>query len=166
MNRFPRWTCQSLSLIHIYIDPMFHRYVLGIPGMNLDSFFLEEGAVKENFVRSAERAGAGIAVIEGVMGYYDGVGGIDTRASAYDIARITETPVILVMDGKGASLSLAATVKGFAALRKDSRIEGIILNRTSPSVCGRLKERIEAETGIPAVSYTHLDVYKRQFLQF
>lgn len=134
-----------------YIDPMFHRYVLGIPGMNLDSFFLEEGAVKENFVRSAEKAGAGIAVIEGVMGYYDGVGGIDTRASAYDIARITETPVILVMDGKGASLSLAATVKGFAALRKDSRIEGIILNRTSPSVCGRLKERIEAETGIPVV---------------
>ena len=59
--------------------------------------------------------------------------------------------MILVLDGKGASLSLAATVKGFAALRKDSRIEGIILNRTSPSVCGRLKERIEAETGIPVV---------------
>lgn len=73
------------------------------------------------------------------MGYYDGVGGIDTRASAYDIARITETPEILVMDGKGASLSLAATVKGFAALRKDSRIEGIILNRTSPSVCGPIE---------------------------
>ena len=65
--------------------------------------------------------------------------GNDTRASAYDIARHNRDPVILVLDGKGASLSLAATVKGICSLRKDSRIEGIILNRPSPSGWGRLK---------------------------
>ena len=119
--------------------------------MNLDSFFMEEEALKANFIRSMERCGADIAVIEGVMGYYDGVGGTGTQASAYDISRITRTPVILVVDGKGASLSLAATVKGFAELRRDSRIEGVILNRTSPAVCKRLKERIEEESGIPVL---------------
>lgn len=134
-----------------YIDPMFHRYVLQIPGANLDSFFLDEEEVERSFNRTIVRNGSDIAVIEGVMGYYDGVGGIHTQASAYDISRITRTPVILILDGKGASLSLAATVKGFAGFRPDSRIEGVILNRTSPAVAARLAKQIEAETGIPVV---------------
>lgn len=134
-----------------YIDPMFHRYVLRIPGANLDSFFLDEEGVERSFNRTIVRNRSDIAVIEGVMGYYDGVGGIHTQASAYDISRITRTPVILILDGKGASLSLAATVKGFADFRPDSRIEGVILNRTSPAVAAKLEKQIEAETGIPVV---------------
>lgn len=134
-----------------YIDPMFHRHVLQIPGANLDSFFLDEKEVEGSFNRTIKRNGADIAVIEGVMGYYDGVGGIHTKASAYDVSRITRTPVILILDGKGASLSLAAEIKGFAGFRPDSRIEGVILNRTSPAAAGRLAGQIEAETGIPVV---------------
>lgn len=134
-----------------YIDPMFHRHVLRIPGANLDSFFLDEEEVEKSFHRTVGKNGADIAVIEGVMGYYDGVGGIRTQASSYDISRITGMPAILILDGKGASLSLAATVKGFAGFRPDSRIEGVILNRTSPASAGRIAAQIESETGIPVV---------------
>ena len=74
-----------------------------------------------------------MTVIEGVMGYYDGLGGDKTQASAYHIAAITETPAILVVNGKGAGLSLAALVQGFAQFRKDSHIAAVVANRTTPS---------------------------------
>ncbi len=131
-----------------YIDPMFHQYVLGIPGCNLDSFFLPPQKVKQLFVDRWRKAPQGaVAVIEGVMGYYDGVAGISTQASAYDIACLTESPVILVIDGRGSSLSLAALVKGFLEYKKDSRIAGVILNRTSPMMEKRLRPYLE-ELGI------------------
>jgi cobyrinic acid a,c-diamide synthase len=128
-----------------YIDPMFHQYVLGIQGYNLDSFFLPEEQVRELLADKTRRCD--MAVIEGVMGYYDGVAGISTQASAYDIARITDTPVILIVDGKKSSLSIAALVKGFQEYRADSRITGVILNRTSAMMERRLRPCIE-ELGI------------------
>mgnify|MGYP000621095063 FL=1 len=91
-----------------YIDPMFHRYVLGIPGRNLDSFFLPPEGVREVLADAVREEQAGIAVLEGVMGYYDGLGGTETSASSWEIAEITDTPAILVLDCKGASLSAAA----------------------------------------------------------
>lgn len=127
-----------------YIDPMFHQYVLGIPGCNLDSFFLPPERLRGLFV---EKAAGRLAVIEGVMGYYDGVAGISTWASTYEIAGITETPVILIVDGKTSSLSLAALVKGFLEYRPDSRIGGVILNRVSPMMEKRLRPCLE-ELGI------------------
>lgn len=124
-----------------YIDPMFHKHVLHISGTNLDSFFLEAREVRAQLFKSFSLAGQGceeergrMAVLEGVMGYYDGLGGSSMRASTYDIARITETPVILILDCKGASVSLAATAAGFLNYRKDSRIAGVIMNRVSPAV--------------------------------
>ena len=78
------------------------------------------------------------------MGYYDGIGGTTFQASAWEIADITETPVILVVDGKGSSLSVAAQIHGFLTFRPDSRIEGVILNRTSPEMVKRLKPQLEA----------------------
>ncbi len=128
-----------------YIDPAFHSYVLGIRGYNLDSFFLEDKAVEAFFRQKAK--GRDLAVIEGVMGYYDGIAGTSTRASTYDIARITDTPVILVADGKKCSLSMAALVKGFVEYRQDSRIAGVILNRTSPAMEERLRPCLE-EVGV------------------
>lgn len=125
-----------------YIDPMFHHYVLGIPGCNLDSFFLSKDRVGQLF-REKTR-GKDLAVIEGVMGYYDGVAGTSTQASAYEIAAVTDTPVILVVDGKGSSLSLAALVKGFLEYRADSRITAVILNRVSPMMAERLRPCLEA----------------------
>lgn len=133
-----------------YIDPMFHKYVLGITGGNLDSFFSDENQIKSQLVQAA--ANSRISVIEGVMGYYDGIGGTDTSASSYEIARITKTPVILVVDGRGASLSIAAVVKGFLEYREYSWIQGVILNRVSEALYLRLKPLIE-ELGVVLVGY-------------
>lgn len=133
-----------------YIDPMFHKKVLGIPGCNLDSFFLEPEQLRDLFCR--ETAELEAAVVEGVMGYFDGVGGM-SWGSSWDIARILKLPVILVVDGHGASLSVLAQIKGFldyqpTGEREENRIAGVILNRTSPSMCSVLKPRIEKELGI------------------
>lgn len=129
--------CVSFKCGPDYIDPMFHRYVLGVQGYNLDSFFLPPDEVLRLFSEKAWKAD--MAVIEGVMGYYDGVAGVTSQASAYEIAKITDTPVILVVDGKKSSLSLAALVKGFLDYEQDSRICGVILNRTSAMMAQRLR---------------------------
>lgn len=126
-----------------YIDPMFHKQVLGIPGGNLDSFFLSKEALKAQYQQ--KNAGFDLAVMEGVMGYYDGLGGISTQASTYEVAQAVDVPVILILDGKGASLSLAAMLRGFLQYQKDSHIVGVILNRTSPMIGAQLKPVLEAE---------------------
>ena len=126
-----------------YIDPMFHKQVLGIPGGNLDSFFLSKEALKAQYQQ--KNVGFDLAVMEGVMGYYDGLGGIRTQASTYEVAQAVDVPVILILDGKGASLSLAAMLRGFLQYQKDSHIVGVILNRTSPMIGARLKPVLEAE---------------------
>lgn len=138
-------SCVSFKCGPDYIDPMFHQYVLGVPGYNLDSFFLPPGQVRELFVQKAAKAD--IAVVEGAMGYYDGVAGTTVTASAYEIARITDTPVVLVIDAKRSSLSLAAMVKGFLEYKADSHICGVILNRISPVMAERLRPCLE-ELGI------------------
>lgn len=147
-------SCQAWKCGPDYIDPMFHRYVLGIPGGNLDSFFLEEEQVRRLLVRETKEDS--LAVLEGVMGYFDGVAGISTLASSYDIARITETPVILVVDCKGASLSIAAMVKGFLEYGTDNTgsngIQGILLNRISSMMAQRLIPEIE-KLGVPVVGF-------------
>ena len=124
-----------------YIDPMFHRRVLGVESENLDSFFLDDAGLKELFVRRA--AGKELSLIEGVMGYFDGLGGTSLRASAWDVGRITQTPVILVVDARGASLSLAAQVKGFLDFVPDGRIRGVIFNRMNPMMGRRLAPELE-----------------------
>lgn len=136
-----------------YIDPMFHRYVLGIPGRNLDSFFLPAEGVREVLVDAVREEQAGIAVLEGVMGYYDGLGGTETSASSWEIAEITDTPAILVLDCKGASLSAAAMASGFLHFRKNSHIAGVILNRVSSMYYERLAAAVEEASGLPVLGY-------------
>lgn len=133
--------CRSFKCGPDYIDPMFHKYVLGIDSCNLDSFFLPQEELRALFQKRA--ADAELSILEGVMGYYDGIGGNSTAASTYEVAKITDTPVILVLDGKGSSLSLAAQVKGFLDYRKDSHICGVILNKTNKMVGERLRPEIE-----------------------
>ena len=140
-----------------YIDPMFHKYVLGISGTNMDSFFLEEEGVRELLVKrfspvGKEEESGRLAVMEGVMGYYDGLGGSSMKGSTYELARITQTPVILVLDCKGASVSLAATAAGFLNYQKDSYIAGVVLNRVSPVVYERLVPLFE-ERGLRVYGY-------------
>ena len=133
--------CRSFKCGPDYIDPMFHKYVLGIDSCNLDSFFLSQEELRALFRKRA--ADAELSVLEGVMGYYDGIGGNSTSASTYEVATITDTPAILVVNGKGSSLSLAAQIKGFLDYRKDSHICGVILNKTNKMVGERLRPEIE-----------------------
>ena len=105
-----------------YIDPMFHSMILGTKSRNLDTFFADEDTVRYLFEKNSN--GYDLAVLEGVMGYYDGLGGISTRSSAYEVAQVTDTPVILCVDGKGSSVSLVALIKGFLEYKGDSRITG------------------------------------------
>lgn len=136
-----------------YIDPMFHRYVLGIPGRNLDSFFMPAEGVRKVLVDAVREEQAGIAVLEGVMGYYDGLGGTETSASSWEIAEITDTPAILVLDCKGSSLSAAAMASGFLHFRKKSHIAGVILNRVSSMYYERLAAAVEEASGLPVLGY-------------
>ena len=133
-----------------YIDPMFHRRVLGTPSRNLDLFFTDENTVRELV---AEGVGnTDITVIEGVMGYYDGIN-TGSDASAYALAHVTNTPAILVVDARGRALSAAAEVAGFAKFREPSHVAGVIVNRCSKHYFPHLKSIIETETGIPVLGY-------------
>ena len=133
-----------------YIDPMFHTAVMGVPARNLDLFLMGEGAVRRAL--AAGCAGHGVAVLEGAMGYYDGVA-LSSRASAWDLARRTGTPAVLVVDGRGAARSLAAVVKGFQTLERASMLRGVIFNRVSPMLYPRLKDCVEAETGLKVCGF-------------
>ncbi len=134
-----------------YIDPMFHRSVLGVLSGNIDTFFTDAETTRYLLRKRAEHAE--ITVMEGVMGYYDGLGGQSDTASTYEAARVTETPVVLVVDAKGASVSLAAVIKGIAEYRTGSNIRGILLNRISEGLYPRLKELIERECHIPVAGF-------------
>ncbi|MBO4365090.1 MAG: cobyrinate a,c-diamide synthase [Eggerthellaceae bacterium] len=128
-----------------YIDPMFHSEVIGAKSRNLDLFFSKPEQVRALVADSA--LASDITIIEGVMGYYDGIAVSDT-ASAWDVARVTQSPAVLVVDGRGRARSIAAEVQGFARFRDDSRIAGVVLNRVSAMACSRIKQLVEDETGI------------------
>ena len=134
-----------------YIDPMFHKKVLQTPSVNLDTFFT--GYDMTRYLLADHGRDADIAVMEGVMGYYDGVAGTSTEAGAYDLARTTDTPVVFLVNAKGMSLSVIPYIKGFLEYRQDSRIALVLLNRVSPMLYGRLKEQIEAELPVKVAGY-------------
>lgn len=111
-----------------YIDPMFHRSVSGVPCANLDPFFCDGNMLRYLLSRNA---GERVTVIEGVMGYYDGTGQDGTDNSTYTVARETRTPVVLVIDARGAAASLLAVMEGFLDFVPDSGIKGVIFSRMS-----------------------------------
>ncbi len=110
-----------------YIDPMFHRSVLGIPGGNLDTFFSTEEEIRQTLAC----CGSETAVIEGVMGIYDGVTGVQGKGSCYDVASASSTPVILVIDVKGMGQTMLSVIKGILLDDRHGLIKGIVLNRIS-----------------------------------
>lgn len=134
-----------------YIDPMFHKKVIGTPSRNLDTFFSGKEMTRYLFARQAGKAE--ISVMEGVMGYYDGVAGFTTEASSYDLADVTDTPVIFVINTRGMSLSVIPFLKGFLEYRENSHLKGVILNQTSASMYPELKARIEEELPIRVYGY-------------
>ena len=135
-----------------YIDPMFHRTVLGIESENLDLFFSSKEELREIYQNHGN--GADLVVTEGVMGYYDGISFGSMNGSAWDIAGVLELPVILVVPCRGMASSVLALLKGFLEYQKDSHIRGIILNRISPMLYPRMKEMLDhglADMGHPEV---------------
>ena len=133
-----------------YIDPMFHSEVIGAKSRNIDLFLMGREPAKRLFVENS-KAGK-VSVIEGVMGYYDGIG-MTTESSAWEVAKELDVPAVLVIDGRGRALSAAADVKGFAEFRKNSRIAGVIINRLSPMLYPKMKKCIEDESGIKVYGY-------------
>lgn len=140
-----------------YIDPMFHKKVIDIPSKNLDTFFTNEEQTKRRFLSG--RTECEIAVLEGVMGLYDGLGGVRKEGSSYHLAEVTDTPVILVVDAKGMGKSILALIAGFLAYDEKKLIKGVLLNRMSKSYYQILKPLIEQELKIRVVGY--FPEYKR-----
>lgn len=134
-----------------YIDPMFHREVIGVPSRNLDTFFSDEEQVQELFSEGAKACD--ISVVEGVMGLYDGLGGIETKGSAYDLACTLKMPVILVVDAHGMGRSLLPLIAGFLQYDTEKRICGIILNRVTEHFYQTIAPLIEKELKISVLGF-------------
>lgn len=134
-----------------YIDPMFHRAVLGVESRSLDLFFSAPETVRTLYARGA--AGHGAAVCEGAMGFYDGLGGVSDRASAWHLADTLGLPVLLVVEPKGQSLTLAAELKGLNSFRTPSHIAGILLNNCTARMHALLAPMLEKETGLPVLGF-------------
>ena len=133
-----------------YIDPMFHTHITGRPSGNLDGFLLPAPTLRHLMKKNAK--GADCSVIEGVMGFYDGQGTTCT-ASSYEVASITKTPVLLLLNARGMSSSLAATAKGFVTFRPENGIAGLLLNGVGERQYASLKPMLEEETGLEILGH-------------
>lgn len=134
-----------------YIDPMFHRAVLGVESRSLDLFFSAPETVRTLYAKGA--VGHGAAVCEGAMGFYDGLGGVSDRASAWHLADTLDLPVLLVVEPKGQSLTLAAELNGLKNFRTPSHIAGILLNNCTVRMHALLAPMLEKETGLPVLGF-------------
>lgn len=133
-----------------YIDPMFHKTVLGISSRNLDPFFTEDSITRMLLAKGQDSRD--LAVIEGVMGLYDGLGGIREEASSYALAKATNTPILLTVNARGMGRSLLALLSGFLQYDTAHLIKGVILNQTPSSFASVLSKEIEETFHIPVVA--------------
>lgn len=133
-----------------YIDPMFQKTVLGISSRNLDPFFTEDSITRMLLAKGQDSRD--LAVIEGVMGLYDGLGGIREEASSYALAKATNTPILLTVNARGMGRSLLALLSGFLQYDTAHLIKGVILNQTPSSFASVLSKEIEETFHIPVVA--------------
>lgn len=129
-----------------YIDPTHHTAICGVPSRNLDTYMMGIDGVRETFARTS--GDADIAVIEGVMGLFDGVDSTEIASSAH-VAKTLDIPVILVINVHGMSRSAAAIIKGFSEFDKHVNIAGVILNQVGSERHARLLR--DALTDIPII---------------
>ncbi len=132
-----------------YIDPMFHRKVIGVPSRNLDTFFSDQEPLQALFLREKSE----FSIIEGVMGLYDGLGGIREEGSAYHLAACLRTPILLVLDAHGMGRSLLPMIAGFLHYDTEHLIAGVILNRVTKGFYETIKPVLEAELSVPVFGY-------------
>lgn len=138
-----------------YIDPLFHKQILGKSSTNLDLFFMENDFLIQTFLKHASNSN--IAIIEGVMGYYDGLGGCTSTASAYDVACVLDCPTVLIVDAKGASFSIIATIQGFVNLFPNSKIKAVVLNRCNKMIFDLLSPIIIEKCGVIPIGFLPFD---------
>lgn len=138
-----------------YIDPMFHTRAIGVPSKNIDTYFTDTDTTRSLLADHTKNSD--ICVIEGVMGYYDGLSYDDVRGSTYSIASATDTPSVIVVNAKGISHTVCAVIKGLSEFKKDSGIRAVILNNVSESVYKGLKPTIERETGVEVIGFMPFD---------
>ncbi|HET9137948.1 cobyrinate a,c-diamide synthase [Actinophytocola sp.] len=129
-----------------YIDPGYHTLASGRPGRNLDPVLVGEDLVGPLFAHGAR--GADLAVIEGVMGLFDGRIGTDGFGSTAHVARLLDAPVLLVVDARGNGASVAALLHGFRSYRPDVRLSGVILNQVGSDRHERVLREACAEVGL------------------
>lgn len=122
-----RLQVQSFKVGPDYIDPMFHQYVTKRPCRNLDPILTNDAYVKQSFMRHSQDVDC--AIVEGVMGLFDGATGVDDTASTAHIARLLELPVLLVIDCSRLSRSVAAIAHGYRSFDPRVKIAGVVLNR-------------------------------------
>lgn len=145
-------TVQGFKCGPDYIDPSFQALITGCPSHNLDSWMCQDRDVKQIF--SAACQNADIAIIEGVMGLFDGKSPLEDTGSSVEIARITKTPILLVLDCSGMARSAAAVVKGYQALAKDAEIIGLVANFVGSEGHFKLIEAaVKQLCGIPVFGY-------------
>ena len=140
-----------------YIDPSYHTALTGRHSRNLDSWMLTPDAIRQIF--SNAMRGADIAVIEGVMGLFDGLGSSSEAASTAEMAKILQAPILLVVNGQGLSRSAAAMVLGYKAFDPSVRIMGVLLNKVSGEKHAQLlTEAIESYAKVPVLGYLPRDM--------
>ena len=122
-----------------FIDPMFHRDVLGIEGDNLDPFFSDSEKLKDMIAS----CGHDTAILEGAMGIYDGIAGRLYESSCYDVARVTGTPIVLLINAKGMGSTMLSIIKGILQDDEAMLIKGMILNRISSHFYELMRPLIE-----------------------
>lgn len=134
-----------------YIDSMFHKSALKVPSKNIDLFFSENNTAKALFAEHAQ--GSDICVIEGVMGYYDGLSFDDDKVSTYSVADVLSAPSVIVLNARGMALTASAIIQGMMNFRDNSRIRAVILNNISPMSFEPLKNAIEDKTGVEVLGF-------------
>ena len=138
-----------------YLDAAQHRAACGHVSHNLDEFLMNGRDIRT--LLAMGEASCDVALIEGAMGYYDGIGG-ESSCSAWSLARLTETPAVLVVDATGGAANCAATVLGFLHYAEESRIAGVLVNRAATARQYKIiRDAIDSHTGIPCVGYLPKD---------
>lgn len=131
-----------------FIDPGHHAAACGCPSRNLDSWMCGTDGVQHTFAKGC--AGAGMAIVEGVMGLFDGADGGSDKGSTAEIAKLLNAPVLLVIDARGQARSVAALIKGFCEFDPDLQVAGVIFNRVaSPRHAELLRAAHASVAGLP-----------------
>jgi len=138
-----------------YIDPGYHSLATGRPGRNLDAYLCGPDRIAPLFLHGA--AGADLALVEGVMGLFDGASGMGELSSTAHVAKLLRAPVVLVVDASSQSRSVAALVHGFASWDPEVRLAGVILNKVGSDRHEELLREAMDSSGVPVLGALRRD---------